>query len=238
MTAPARARAVLASLALTACGCAVTATTSEYALYRQTRVLPGVEERLAAADDYLRKYPHGALADDVRARFKREEALYYKSKKDSVAGLASYLRALPSGPHGVEAAGRIGALRTKQGRGEELRVAGLATAARIERAVAAREHLRDEIVGWSPASTSSIPSCSRRPSPRRRAVCSSRGSARSRRRCARSPLGKNASPSVAVAVQARRGAPVPHRRERRRGGAPRRRSRSSWIKTRRAVRCR
>jgi hypothetical protein len=139
---------MLAWVALAACGCAVTATTGEYALYRQTRVLPGVEERLAAADDYLRKYPRGALADDVRARFKRDEALYYKSKKDSVAGLASYLRALPSGPHGVEAAGRIGALRTKQGRGEELRVAGLATAARIERAVAAREHLRDEIVGW------------------------------------------------------------------------------------------
>src|SRR5262249_3494945 len=97
-------RGAALALALSGAGCSFFAAPGDYAAYRATRVAPTLEERLAAAQRYLRDRPQGAFQDEVRAAFDHAEGVYYGSKRGSITGLYAYLEALPSGPHHEEAA--------------------------------------------------------------------------------------------------------------------------------------
>jgi hypothetical protein len=135
-----------ASAALAGCG-AITSTT-EYGLYRRAASSASLEDRLEAAAEYRKKYPEGPFADDVKAWYTRAELLYWRSKRGSAAGLTAYLRTLPAGPHGVEAAQRLADLHDKTVYGDALAKQARATNARLERATAERARVRDEVTGW------------------------------------------------------------------------------------------
>src|SRR5580692_5757015 len=97
-------------LSLLGAGCSFFSSTGDYAAYRTTRMAPTFEERLAAAQRYLRDRPSGAYAGEVHAWFDHAEGVFYSSKKGSVGGLDAYLAALPTGPHSEEAERRISEL--------------------------------------------------------------------------------------------------------------------------------
>jgi hypothetical protein len=142
-------RALLAALALGITGCATgfAASPRDWAAYRQTRVAPTLEQRLAAAQRYLKDHPDGAFRDEVRAHFDRTEALYYASKKDSRAGLEAYLAALPNGPHKEEAYDRIEQLYALTRK--EADEASAEAEARISGpAATARAKVREELGAW------------------------------------------------------------------------------------------
>lgn len=135
------------SLALTACATGFAATPGDWAAYRETRVAPTLEQRLEAAQRYLKDHPGGVFRDEVRAYFDHAEALYYESKKDSRAGLEAYLSALPNGPHKEAAKDRIDqlyALTRKE--------ADEASAAALSRvsgpAARARTKVREDLTAW------------------------------------------------------------------------------------------
>jgi hypothetical protein len=112
-------RALLSSLACaSALGCAslptLTERPEEYHLYRATRVAPTLEERLRAADHYLRQAPRGAHAEQVRAYFTREEEKYYLAAFDRLPNLYAYEQALPQGPHIENVKSRIAALENRR----------------------------------------------------------------------------------------------------------------------------
>ncbi len=101
--------ALLLGLALA--GCAglrrLAAPPAEYATYRAVRTAPTLEERLAAAYEYVHEYPDGAWAAEVERWFRAEEARYWARSFDRLPLLRAYLAALPAGPHHVEATRRI-----------------------------------------------------------------------------------------------------------------------------------
>ena len=97
---------VAATLALAGCQ-GFLASPWEYAAYREIRVAPTLEERLAAAHRYLEEHPDGRFKDEVRAVFHPAEDAFYESKKGSKEGLRAYLAALPDGPHHEAASKRI-----------------------------------------------------------------------------------------------------------------------------------
>jgi hypothetical protein len=101
--------AALVALALVACNPAraLIATPDDYAAYRRVRVADTAEGRLAAAWDYLRNHPDGRYADRVRTYFEKMEPVYYKVRRRNVAGLETYLKALPDGPHADDALARL-----------------------------------------------------------------------------------------------------------------------------------
>ncbi len=111
---------VSAPLLLASLGCASLPSLSErpeeYALYRATRVAPTLEERLRAADRYLREVPRGRRHQQLKAWFEREEELYYLAAFDRIGALYAYEAALPSGPHINEVKSRIAALEARRAR--------------------------------------------------------------------------------------------------------------------------
>jgi hypothetical protein len=99
-------------------GCAALPTLSErpeeYALYRAARVAPTLEERLRAADRYLREAPTGPHRKQLRAWFNREEEKYYLRAFNRLAALYAYEAALPQGPHIAEVKARIATLEARR----------------------------------------------------------------------------------------------------------------------------
>jgi hypothetical protein len=145
-------RAAAFGLLFAAMGCATPvaylASPADYAAYRQTRVAPTLEARLKAADEYLTRFPDGSFQPYVRPWFERAELVFYKAKQGSLAGLEDYLRTLPRGPHGDEAAGRRSALKaTRENREAELAVASSLTA-KLDRASAERRAVRLSLATW------------------------------------------------------------------------------------------
>jgi hypothetical protein len=105
-------RALGAGLLLSmAFGCAALPTLGErpeaYHLYRATRVAPTQEERLRAADRYLREVRAGVHRREVRAWFTPAEERYYLDSFERLPKLYAYLGALPNGPHNAEVRARI-----------------------------------------------------------------------------------------------------------------------------------
>jgi len=104
-------RRVALLLGVALAGCAglrrIAASPAEYATYRAVRAAPTLEERLAAADAYVRDYPAGAWTAEVERWFRVEEERYWARSFDRLPLLRAYLAALPAGPHHVEAARRI-----------------------------------------------------------------------------------------------------------------------------------
>jgi hypothetical protein len=90
----------------------------DYADYRRVRLGETLEDRLAAAWDYLDARPDGTYADVVERWFDRAEPVFYEVKRGSAAGLEAYLAALPRGPHADEALARLGDLRDARRRSE------------------------------------------------------------------------------------------------------------------------
>lgn len=128
------------------CGCAslptLTERPEEYALYRAARVAPTQEERLRAADRYLREVPRGPHRKQLKAWFDREEEIYYLAAFNRVTALYAYEEALPNGPHIAEVKSRIAQLAArrvqKQQKVDEEDAAIAAGQARLARADSSR----------------------------------------------------------------------------------------------------
>jgi hypothetical protein len=144
------------ALLVVACsGTGLFASSAEYDQYRRSRVAPSVEERLAAAAEYLRENPEGTFSREVRAWFSAAEPRYFASAKQSVARLKTYLAVLPLGPHAAAARSQILALqqaaelklRTERARALEDRAITDALAA----AKRSREEFVQEFAEWARA---------------------------------------------------------------------------------------
>jgi hypothetical protein len=88
--------------ALLVFGCAtgrqLVAPRSQYRLYRETRLAPTLEARLAAANRYLHVAPAGVYAPELRTWFEPTERAYVARAHDQLPLLLAYERALPDGP--------------------------------------------------------------------------------------------------------------------------------------------
>lgn len=140
---------VALSLASSACRAAGAfgAAPAEHALYRRTKTTPLFEDRIAAARDYLRRYPDGAFVDEVRAFYLAADEAYFEARRQSRAGLRAYLALSPDGPHAERARALADALRVR-----EERLAALTGAVelqqRIGRAAGARARVEEEVTRW------------------------------------------------------------------------------------------
>jgi hypothetical protein len=85
----------------------ITGDFGEYRSYRQTRVATTLEEKLGASDRYLRQFPKGDYADEVRRWFAPAESRYFKLSLAKLSRLRAYLAVMPRGPHAEAAAERI-----------------------------------------------------------------------------------------------------------------------------------
>lgn len=135
-------------VALTGCSTFL-ASRGDYALYRSTRVGKTFEARLRAADAYLRTYPDGEWAPEVKRYFERAEPVYYASKEDSVPGLQAYLAELPNGPHGKAANERLQQLLTSRVKDREDERGVVARSdAKLAARAAERAQVREQIAAW------------------------------------------------------------------------------------------
>jgi hypothetical protein len=101
-------------------GCAALPTLTErpesYHLYRTARVAPTLEERLRAADRYLREVPNGPHSKQLRGWFTGTEEKYFLSAFNRLPNLYAYREALPHGPHIEDVRSRIALLEGKRSR--------------------------------------------------------------------------------------------------------------------------
>lgn len=137
-------------------GCAALPTLTErpeeYHLYRAARIAPTLEERLHAADRYLREVPKGPRAKQLRDWFTQTEERYYLSAFNRLSQLYAYQQALPRGPHIEEVRTRIVALEARRVRRresglDEARIA--ATQARLARATTSRREFVTTVKDWT-----------------------------------------------------------------------------------------
>lgn len=142
---------VVLSLALLGCPAqGFIASPSDYAAYRETRIAPTLEERLAAAQRYLDEHPDGRFRDEVKESYYPAEDAFYAAKKGSKAGLLAYLAALPKGPHRELAEKRVAQIETA----EKSRLASIArSSAEVEARVSGRmaeerTRVQDELKAW------------------------------------------------------------------------------------------
>jgi hypothetical protein len=93
------ARWLVCLLPLALLGCAALPTLSErpeeYHLYRTARIAPTLEERLRAADRYLREVPDGPHRKQLRNWFVSSEEKYFLSAFNRLPNLYAY-RAAPT----------------------------------------------------------------------------------------------------------------------------------------------
>lgn len=99
---------------LAGCGAGqqIASSHGDYRLYRQTRLAPTLEGRLAAGHRYLKVAPDGQYAEEVRAWFGSAERSYVARAQDSLPKLRAYLAALPDGPSAPEVRSRADELQT------------------------------------------------------------------------------------------------------------------------------
>lgn len=136
-------------------GCASLPTLTErpehYQLYRAARIAPTLEERLNAADRYLREVPGGPHEKQLRDWFVSTEERYYLSAFNRLGQLYAYEQALPRGPHIEEVRSRIVSLEARRARRnpglDEARIA--ATRTRLERADASRRAFVATVKEWT-----------------------------------------------------------------------------------------
>jgi hypothetical protein len=97
----------LAVACLALLGCAVTrqmlTVPDDLADYRAYRGATQEGTRLATAQRYLDRHPHGAWAAELRRTFEAEEAAWFESAKVSRSLARDYLVDLPNGPHAAAA---------------------------------------------------------------------------------------------------------------------------------------
>jgi hypothetical protein len=111
-------RALVAVGAAWLLGCASMPTLTErpehYQLYRAARIAPTLEQRLRAADRYLREVPGGPHTRKLRQWFGPTEEKYFLSAFNRLPNLYAYEAALPQGPHIEDVRTRIVALELKR----------------------------------------------------------------------------------------------------------------------------
>jgi len=94
---------LFASLTSLLSSCAVPpqmfAAPSDLSDYRTFRMAAHEGRRLYEAQRYLKRHPHGAWADEVRAVFDEEEAAWFEAAKTSRVRAREYVVDLPEGPH-------------------------------------------------------------------------------------------------------------------------------------------
>jgi hypothetical protein len=123
------------------------ATPGDYGEYRRVRLARGLDERVGAAWEYVKRYPDGRFALRLKRYLDRAEPLLFRVRSRSIPGLEAYLRALPDGPHAREALELITVLR-EEGRREALDIRmARETSARID-AVERRRRAAVESVTW------------------------------------------------------------------------------------------
>lgn len=137
-------------------GCAsmptLTERPEEYHLYRAARVAPTEEQRLRAAQRYLREYPKGAHRKQLEHWFVRAEEEYYLKAFRRLPELHAYMEALPDGPHIAEVKARIAAIaaqrarKSEQAQLEDRKIA--ATQTRLAEADAARRAFVATFKDW------------------------------------------------------------------------------------------
>jgi hypothetical protein len=67
--------------------------------YRAFRAASHEGRRLASAQHYLARHPHGVWAEEVRATFDEEEEAWFEGAKSSRSRAREYVVDLPQGPH-------------------------------------------------------------------------------------------------------------------------------------------
>jgi len=92
----------------------ITGDFGEYRSYREYRVATTLEDRLGAAERYLRAYPQGDYKQEVRAWYVPAEKRYFRLAFNSPERLRAYLDVMPHGPHAEEVADRIGELDSRR----------------------------------------------------------------------------------------------------------------------------
>ena len=110
-------RGIAIALAALLMSCAssarLTGDFGEYRVYRQARLAPTLEERLAAGDRYLHEYPRGDYRDEVKRWFGPAEEHYFRLAWNNLPRLRAYLDAMPRGPHAEAVADRISQLESR-----------------------------------------------------------------------------------------------------------------------------
>jgi len=138
-------------------GCAALPTLTErpeqYHLYRTARIAPTLEERLRAADRYLREVPNGPHSKQLRGWFASTEEKYFLTAFNRLPNLYAYRDALPRGPHIEDVRSRIRLLEAKRSRqvehqsDEDARI--LATQARLAQADSKRRAFVATFKDWT-----------------------------------------------------------------------------------------
>lgn len=149
-------RAFCVSSAVALLGCSVgnqlVAGRSEYELYRNTRLAPTVEARLAAGNRYLKNDPEGRYAAEIKAWFEPTEKAYVGAAWNSLPRLRAYMKALPDGPSHERVKSRAEELEATIGfaakREQEAEARSAALEANLERAAEQRKAFLDEMNAW------------------------------------------------------------------------------------------
>lgn len=115
--------------------------------YRRFRAATTAEQRLASAWTYLRTFPRGEHAAEVRAWFDRAERHYRQYARNRVDLLQRYLTAVPEGPGATLARDRIQELRAAQRYAERRETAFAERAEALQEELAQAERARREFVG-------------------------------------------------------------------------------------------
>jgi hypothetical protein len=146
----------LIALAFGLFGCAVgnqlVSPHAEYRLYRQTRIAPTLEERLAAGNRYLHVAPQGVYAPEVKAWFQSAERAYVTRAHDRLPMLTAYAHELPDGPSAPQVLARIEELKLAAGFAQnrrqrrDERVEAIEVG--LERAAGQRKAFLEELTGW------------------------------------------------------------------------------------------
>ena len=145
----------LLALATTSCAALPTLTErpEEYWLYRSARLAPTLEERLCAADRYLREVPDGARAPSLRRWFDAAEQKYFLQAFDRLPNLYAYRAVLPAGPHIEDVRSRIQLLEGRRAarlsRQSDEDVAAAATQARLTEADRSRRAFVTTFKDWT-----------------------------------------------------------------------------------------
>jgi len=143
----------LSSLAL-ACllGCTVPqqmlAAPDDLRDYREFRLASHEGRRLALAQRYLARHPHGAWTDEVRGVFEIEEQAWFEAAKTSRSRAREYVVDLPDGPHAEGARALLVLFDEHQGDVETLTLLADSrrTAATLDIETARRKHVSEVLL--------------------------------------------------------------------------------------------
>ncbi len=110
MTSTVKTAVIACLLAVMLCACAVFASKSDYADYREVRLAKDEEQRLLAMQQYVEQHPEGRWYVELQTERQEREAEVYETYKTDRAGLEFFVRAYPDGMYYPHARARLNAL--------------------------------------------------------------------------------------------------------------------------------